>query len=478
MGNEDLRHLDRFLDATVDVPTLALVYGRRRIGKSTALVERTDARGGFYFEATRVETSVQLARLSRALNDFLNLPGRITFLDWQEAIHALLRLGENAVVPVVIDEVGHILEADPSFESILANALGPGARRGQRSQTRLVLCGSALVMMRALSSGEAPLRGRAGMELVMQPDDFRVAAQRLPPTCDRVTASRIFAVIGGVVGYATDMVGFDLPQSATDFTRWIVERVLEQGATLHREGITLLAEDPTFAGRGALLYNSILGAIANGAVAAGSIANVVGKNVANIAPALNRLVDAGFVVRLEDPIRSQRPIYALADSFLQFHFAVLEPHGSLLRDRDPYESWSSRLEAVFDSQVRGPVFEEQARTWVRRFASDVTLPVLDHVGPSAVTIDQKVYQVDVVVAREGTEPSERPIVAIGEAKSGQTLDVTHLRRLERTRASLGSRATRAKLLLFGPSVHETLRQEAQKRDDIELIDIDRLYQGS
>jgi hypothetical protein len=285
-------------------------------------------------------------------------------------------------------------------------------------------------------------------------------------------------VIGGVVGYATDMVGFDLPTSASDFDRWVTDRVLVHGATLHSEATTLLAEDPTFAGRGSLLYNSILGAIANGAITAGAIAKILKKTVANIAPGLSRLVDAGFVVRFEDPIRRQRPAYALVDPFLQFHYAVLEPHGALLRDRDPRNSWDTRLEQIFNSQVRGPVFEEQARTWVRRFADSTTLSVRDHVGPSTVSVDDTIRQIDVVVALSGEEPSDRAIAAIGEAKSGETLTTAHLHRLERIRGALGKRARDSKLLLFGPSIDDPLRRAVEHRADVELIDVERLYVGS
>ncbi len=460
MQTIDEQELDRFLDATVARPTLGLMYGRRRIGKSTALVERTNARSGFYFEAIRVQTSVQLDRLARAVSEYLNLPARITFANWEEAIETLFTLSEGRPVPVVLDEVGHILDADPSFESVLASAFGPGARRSRGSQARFVLCGSAIAMMRALTAGEAPLRGRASMELIVQADDFRVAAKRLDPTGGYATAARVFAVIGGVVGYATDMVGFDLPTSASDFNRWVVERVLSHGATLHSEATTLLAEDPTFASRGSLLYNSVLGAIANGAITAGAIASILKKSVGNIAPALNRLVDAGFVMRLEDPIRSQRPTYALVDPFLQFHYAVLEPHGALLRDRNPRESWETRLEKVFDSQVRGPVFEEQARTWVRRFADSSTLRVLDHIGPSLVTVGGTARQVDLLVAAQGKEPSERMVIALGEAKSGESLTTAHLHRLEHLRNALGARASGAKLILVGPSVDSPLRRDA------------------
>lgn len=460
-------------------PTLGLVYGRRRIGKSTLLVGRVAAHDGFYFEATRVETSVQLERLGAALGEHLGV-GRLALRDWEEAVSTLVRLGAERELPVALDEFGHILEADRSADSVLSNAFRPGARREVTGagMARIVLCGSAIAMMRSLTAGEAPLRGRAGLELVMTPDDYRVAATRLPTPTDLATATHVYAVIGGVVGYATDMVDFDLPASVEDFDRWVVRRVLSPAATLRREATTLLDEDPTLGGPGSLLHHSILGAIANGSVTAGAIANTVGKKVPNITPALGRLIDAGFVARHEDPARAQRPRYTLDDPYLAFHYAVLEPHDARLRDRDPAEVWAARLRAVFDSRVRGPVFEQQARTWVRRFASDATLLVHDHVGPSLVTADGVELELDVVVAGAGDVPAERSIGAIGEAKSGETMGLRHLRRLERARDAFAKRATDAKLLAFASAFDEALVREAAGRPDVELVDLERLYAGT
>ena len=476
MRDQDKAALDAFLDSSVDRPLLGLVYGRRRIGKSTMLVEQANRRGGFYFEAIRAETPVQLERLGAALGEHLGV-GRLALGDWEEAVGALLRLGEQSVVPVILDEFGHIIAADPSVESILTAALGPGALRKSESKARLILCGSAIALMRALTEGEAPLRGRAGLELVMQPDDFRIAATRLPVGAGLETAARVFAVIGGVVGYATDMVNFDLPSGKADIDRWIVERVLSPAATLQREATTLLAEDPSLNGKSNLLHHAILGAIANGSVTAGTIASKVGRQVSNIDLVLRRLIEAGFIVRHEDPIRKKRPLYALADSFLQFHYAVIEPYGAALRERELRTVWSERLEAVFSSRVRGPVFEEMARRWVANFASDVTVPIRDHVGPSFVSIDGVDHELDVVVAGTGDVPGEREIIALGEAKSGEEITARHLLRLERARAALGANASHAKLLLFGERVDEKLVQFAAERDDVEIVNLDRLYTG-
>jgi len=81
-------------------------------------------------------------------------------------------------------------------------------------------------MMRALTAGQAPLRGRTGLELLMHPDDFRKATEHLPSPEDLPLAIFVYSVIGGVVGYATYMTNFDLPSESSDFDRWVAERVL------------------------------------------------------------------------------------------------------------------------------------------------------------------------------------------------------------------------------------------------------------
>jgi uncharacterized protein len=455
------------------------MYGRRRIGKSTLLHDLVRERGGFYWEATRGEPAIHLARLGDALGDHLGV-GTLSFETWEEAISQLLRLGAHGPAPLALDEFGYLLEGEPRLDSVIAAAIGPAGQEANPGTGRLVLCGSAIAMMRSLTLGEAPLRGRAGLELVMQPFDYRQIAALVGIKQDLALAARVFAAIGGVVGYATDMVNYDLPERPEDFPRWVALRVLSPAATLHHEATTLLAEDPTLSSASPTLHHSILGAIANGAVTAGAIGKRLRRPVSNLAPSLNRLIAAGFVLRHQDPIRTRRPRYALADPFLQFHYAILEPHSSLLRDRDPLELWNRRLSATFDSRVRGPMFEEQARAWVRRYASQDTLGASpDHVGPSSATLEGTEHELAILVATDdgAVEPSDRTVTALGEAKAGETITARHLRHLERARASLGARAVGAKLLLIGAEFDMEVGRLAGGRSDLEIVDLSRLYEG-
>jgi len=89
-------------------------------------------------------------------------------------------------------------------------------------------------------------------------------------------------------------------------------------------------------------------------------------------------------------------------------------------------------------------------------------------------------QLDVVVAASdpgAPAPSERRVLAMGEAKAGETMGTDRLRALERVRGALGVRASGAKLLLFAPAFSSSLLAEASGRPDVELVDLDRLYHG-
>lgn len=95
---------------------MALVYGRRRIGKSSLLSSLVAEHGGFYWEASRAEKAVHLVRLGEVLGAHLGT-GRLGFDTWKEALGSLLTLGAGGHLPVVLDEFGYLLESDPTLDS-------------------------------------------------------------------------------------------------------------------------------------------------------------------------------------------------------------------------------------------------------------------------------------------------------------------------------------------------------------------------
>jgi hypothetical protein len=98
-------------------------------------------------------------------------------------------------------------------------------------------------------------------------------------------------------------------------------------------------------------------------------------------------------------------------------------------------------------------------------------------GPGA----QDRHDLDLVVFGRDSSGRGR-VLAIGEAKSSDILGRGHLRRLEQPRELLMARDERAgdglKLLFSGSDFSPALTEQTLDRDDVELIDLERLYQGS
>ncbi|GAB3994053.1 hypothetical protein GCM10029992_07390 [Glycomyces albus] len=187
--------LSRFVASGQDSATLGVVSGRRRQGKTFLLEGLCEAAGGLYRRRAGLGSRIAevVLRGDRCLRRFV-LP--IAFGDWRQAIDALLAIGAERELPVVIDEFPYLVKASPQLPSVLQAALAPRRAEFTASRTRLLLCGSAMSFMGSLLSGSAPLRGRAGMELVVPTLDFRLAAE-FWDIDDPLLAFKVNAVVGG-----------------------------------------------------------------------------------------------------------------------------------------------------------------------------------------------------------------------------------------------------------------------------------------
>jgi uncharacterized protein len=487
IGREsEWRRLTEFASSGEPSASLGIVWGRRRIGKSFMLQDLSEEASGFYYHALRGSSAEALRDLGEHLGRRLGAGAPLALRSWEEAIEALVALGREREVLVVLDEFPYLLEHTPALDSIIQRIYGPRSEARRGSRARLVLCGSAMSVMAKLLTGTAPLRGRAGLDLRMQPFDFRTARQ-LHGTEDRVTAVEIYAVIGGVAAYAREMVENDLPTSRADFDRWVCRRVLSPAAPLFGEVELLLAEDPAVSKvRKPNLYHAALAGVALGNHAWSSLTSYVRISGSSLHSIVSALTSAAFIEEVQDPVRDNRPTYRPSDPLIRFHYAIIRRHESRLgRHGVDTEALWRELTPTFRSQVLGPGFEAMARYWTVHFAARDTLGgEPDHVGPTSLMVTDsetgatEQREIDVLVAADdAAAPSLRTVTALGEAKVGERFTLRHMRRLEEARLALADRAERARLLLFGSSFDDAVRAAAAEREDLEIVDLGRLYEG-
>lgn len=187
--------------------TMGVVSGRRRQGKSYLLQALAQQLGGLYFAATEATEAESLRLFADALVRHTREPIETSFRDWNDAIRYLFRQFRGDPVPVVIDEFPFLSKVSPSLPSIIQRELGPGGG-GAESRARLLLCGSAMPVMGGLLAGSAPLRGRAGLELVVHPFGYRDAAEFWGITDPRL-AVLVHSVVGGTPAYRNEFIQGD-----------------------------------------------------------------------------------------------------------------------------------------------------------------------------------------------------------------------------------------------------------------------------
>lgn len=473
--------LTRFAVFTEPRAALGVVSGRRRQGKTFLLDALTRVSGGFMFTATESTELDSLRQFGAALAAYLGEPTPFRFTDWDEATARLMRVATDGPRVVVIDEFPFLAKASPALPSIIQRRLDPAAQRGN-TPVRLLLCGSALSFMGKLLVGNAPLRGRAGLDLIIPPLDFRSAA-RFWGITDLPTAVLTNAIVGGTPAYRREFTQGDTPAGPDDFDDWVVRTVLNPARPLFREARYLLAEEPDL--HDTALYHSVLAAIAGGNGSRGGIADYLGRKSTDLAHPLGVLQDVGLVAHETDAFRRNRSTYRIAEPLVTFYHAVMRPTwGDLERPGRAAAVWQ-RSRPTFRSKVVGPNFENMCRAWARWYADADT-----HGGhPSRVaggTVNdpqaKTSHEIDVVVFGSANGGQEA-LLAIGEVKWNETMGLGHLQRLTRIRDLLHTRPeTRAgeiRLLCFsGAGFTAELRRLAAQDETIQLIDLDRLYHGS
>jgi hypothetical protein len=335
-------------------------------------------------------------------------------------------------------------------------------------------------VMGGLLSGGAPLRGRAGLELVIQPFGYRDVARFWGITDPRL-AVQVHAVVGGTPAYRREFVRDDAPADGDDFDAWVTRTVLDPQMPLFREARYLLAEEVDI--RDPAVYHSVLSAVALGNTTTGGIANYVGRRADQLSHPLTVLEDSGLLRREPDLFRSGRPRYRVVEPLLGFYHAVMRDRWSDLERGRAQAVWRS-ARPTFSAQVMGPHFESLAREFASAAGADLFGDGVEigEVGTTVVNDAQARTQIEVDVVVVGLPRADggRPIVSLGEAKWGEPMGIHHVERLARARDLLAARGHdvgQTRLACYSGAGFESALADIDGPDRPLLVDLTRIYGG-
>jgi len=472
-----------FVTSTLPGLRIAVVYGRRRQGKSYLLRRLAEAANGLYHLATEQGEALSLRRFGDALAQWQGLPvGALRFDGWEPALDTAIELmvkrGDRLLV---LDEFPYLAAATPGLASIvqsLYDRIGPGSRH---APVRLILCGSAISVMSELLAGTKALRGRGALEARITPFSYR-DARAFWGIDDLGIAFMHHALMGGTPGYRELVNQPSVPERPGRFGEWMARNVLRPSAPLFTEATRVIHEDPRI--RDTATYSSVLAVIAAGETSATKIGGLLGRPATSLIHQINMLESAGFVERRQDLLLDRRPSFAVADPVMRLHHLVIEPYLADLEAGRATEVWQEAQHTV-ETRILGPHFESLAVEWVRTHARAEAGLEVGATGQSSVACRQHrvSHEIDVLSLARGVRPraSGAPIAFIGEAKARDRRpgpnELRHLEHLRDLLTAAGHDASTATLGLFSTNgFAEELVRESSGRP-ILLATLNDLYVG-
>lgn len=343
---------------------LALLYGRRRVGKTYMLQHfLSDSRPHLYFLASAMPIADNIAQLAEALIAAHPSATGMTAADLP-TLRSVLQLYETMAhkerFALVIDEFQYLVAQDPSIPSQIQAWWDAS---GLRSQAYIVFCGSHIGMMEALTGASQPLYGRFTLRQRLQPmsyDDTALFYQKgLWSTRDKLMA---YGVLGGTPKYHATFsdrqsLGYN-----------IVRHVLSPRGLLHDEPEVMIASssirDPAF-------YNSLLHTIAQGETRRSNIEQRTGLSHSQFGFYSQSLMDMEWMER-ETPFgdkSGKRSIYRITDHFIHFFYRFVTTLASELEFQDQTDVYKLRVEPFLNNYMGRYVFEDICMQYLKKYAA-------------------------------------------------------------------------------------------------------------
>lgn len=345
--------------------SLAVIYGRRRLGKST-LVKRVLSDSDVYFLADRSEGQHQRTLLAKVIAQVFPDFDKLAYPDWESMFRAV-NYRTYKRFTLCLDEFPYLVEQSPELPSVLQKLVDE-----KQLRYNLVLCGSSQNMMYGLFlDSTAPLYGRAD-------EIMRLAPIRLPYiqealNLDAVSAVEEYAVWGGVPRY------WELRENRNSLFAALWHNVLSVNGTLYEEPAKLFQDDV----KDIVKTSTIMSYIGSGANRLSEIAARCNEPATNLSRPLKKLIDLGFLEKDVpfgiDEKNAKKSLYKIADPFMAFYYQFVVPNRSFIElgRRLPLEQalaahfseyvsmhWEKLCrDAVTGNRVDGIVYSRAKRWW-------------------------------------------------------------------------------------------------------------------
>lgn len=330
----------------------AVIYGRRRVGKTALISQFIGGKKAIYFMGVESNDRQNLENFSKSIMEVsIGLPVETTFPSFQTALEYVFRLAETERIILAIDEYPYVARSSKSLASTIQFLID---KYKDTSKLMLILCGSSMSYMEDhVLAYKAPLYGRRTAQMKIQPFGFEDTCRYFEHFSDEDKAL-IYGIVGGTPQYLLQM------NDRLSVADNIKNTFLNPTSSLFEEPENLLKQEV----REPALYNAIITAIAAGASRMSEIASKIGEDTSVCTTYLKNLVSLGLVQK-ETPYgekASRKSVYAIADNMFRFWYRFVPENNSIIA-RGAAELAYKRIEPNL-SDYMGKVFEEICKQYL------------------------------------------------------------------------------------------------------------------
>ena len=470
IGRErELASLKEFYDK--DGVGMTVIYGRRRIGKSTLITEFAKDKKTIFYTATKVGKNRNLELFSKQVVDML-MPGveDISF-NTTEAVFDFIdkNIGDEKVV-LVIDELPYWAERDDALLSILQKYIDTV---WNDKNLKIILCGSALSFMeKKVLSEKSPLFGRRDSQIKLEAFNYLDAAKFVSDYSYEDKAI-CYGITGGVAKYLS-MID---PEKSIDEN--IVRLFFRTDGYMYDETRNLLTQEFS----NISIVNNIVEQIASGENTLNIIAGKIGEKEQTVLYSLDKLINVGLVEKkkcITDEKNKKKTQYVLKDYMFKFWYEFIPKATSVIEMGQGEVYYQKVVKPVLHSFM-GSVFEEMCRYYTLKqgitgqygcFVTTVgTWWGVENIKDENGDIRTQSADIDVVALSETDKKA-----VIGECKfKNEKIDKGIYETLLRRGKLISAKYKVSKYIFFSLSGYtdwfETLSDE-----DVLLLTLDSLYE--
>lgn len=344
---------------------LFVLYGRRRVGKTTLLNEFCKGKNSIFYSAEQSNDKLNLEKFSERIFEYYGEQTIEPFSSWTNALSYIDNRQKNEKLILVLDEFPYLVRKNMALLSELQHLIDHRLKNGKLF---IVLCGSYMGFMeKEVLGSKSPLFGRRTGQLHMKSLDYRTSQVFMKGFANEEKL-QLYGAFGGTPMYLEQI------RPGESFEKNIKENFLKITAYLYEEPLLLLRQEVQEPGT----YSAIIEAIARGASKANEIATKIGEGSAKCLKYIKTLCELGIIYK-ETPFgekeSSRKTIYGIEDMMFRFWYRYVFPNRTLIETGADEAVWKKRIEPDINFYM-GAAFEKVCKEYLMAKNSKGELPFL------------------------------------------------------------------------------------------------------